>query len=261
MTNETVDTAENASVESTEESQDANFEAQASKMGWKPQEKFKGDPARWVDAKTYVERGEEVLPIVKAQLRKTETELAEVRKAAQEWQEFNRKATEREVSEWRAKFEQAVQDKAAAISKGDGEAAVEAEARQEELKANRPEQPKKDTPQVNPLFAAWKAQNDWFDVDEEKTDIATGIGLRLAKKGVQGEEFFKALDAEMERRTQTPPRAGPQRGGRTSGDAKVAKTYENLKPEFKSACDRMVGTLKIKKEDYVAGCDAEAFRS
>jgi len=155
MDEETVDIPQNASVEHQADAQDAQIEAEALKMGWKPKEKFTGPEGKWVDAKTYVERGEQILPIVQSQLRKTREELAEVRKAAQEWTELQKAAQEREVSEWKAKFEQAVKDKAEAISKGDGEAAVEAEARQEELKANRPETPKKETrAEPDPLFSS-----------------------------------------------------------------------------------------------------------
>jgi hypothetical protein len=230
-------------------------------MGWKPKDKFTGPEGKWVDAKTYVERGEQILPIVQARLKQTERELAEVRKSAQEWQEFNKAAHERAINEWKVKFEQAVKDKAEAINKGDGEAAIEAEARQEELKANRP-QPKQETPQVHPSFVAWQERNDWFGQDKAKTRFANGIGLELAKQGLQGDAFFEALDREMSETYVAPtPRAGPQRGGRPSGGGgKGAKSYENLKPEFKEACDKQVRTLKIKPEEYVAACPDDAFR-
>lgn len=261
---QTVDSAENASVESKEQpdtqASEQNFEAEASKMGWRPKEQFRGDPERWVDAKTFVERGHEVLPIVKSELKKTREELAEVRKAAQEWQEFNKAATERQVEEWKSKYQQAVRDKAEAVNKGDGEAMVEAEARQKELEASRP-QPKKEEAKPHPAFLAWREQNPWFDVDEEKTDIAMGIAFRLRAKNIQGEEFFRKMDEELGKRAAPPTRAGPQRGGRPSGESKGARSYENLKPEFRKACDRMVANLGIKKEQYVAGCTDDMFGS
>lgn len=255
-----VDAVDNAEKVSVESEGDKEVEAQASKIGWRPKEQFRGDPDRWIDAKTFVERGEQVLPIVKAELKKTKQEMAEVRAAAQEFYKLTEEAANRREAEWKEKYGQAVQDKAAAITKGDGEAAIEAEARQKDLEASRPE-PKKEEPKLHPSFVAWKERNDWFGTDEERTDMAHAIGLRLTRKGLQGDEFFKELDAAMETRTQPTPRAGPQRGGRASGDTKGARSYDNLKPAFKDACDRMVGTLGIKKEQYVAGCDDEAFRS
>lgn len=254
---ETVDNAENASVESVE-AKEENVEAEASKMGWRPREQYKGSPEKWVDAKEFLDRGEKVLPIVKNELKKTRAELAEVRAAAQEFYKLTEEAVTRRESEWRSKYEQAVQDKAAAITSGDGEKAIEAEARQKELEANRP-QPKKEEPKLHPSFVAWKERNEWFGADESRTDEATAIGFRLTRKGLQGEAFFEALDEEMAKRT--PARAGPQRGGKPSGESKGVKSYENLKPEYKEACDRMVRSLGIKRDQYLASCDGDAFRS
>ena len=47
-----------------------DVEAQALEMGWKPQDQFKGPAEKWVDAETYVRRGEEVLPLVRNENRK-----------------------------------------------------------------------------------------------------------------------------------------------------------------------------------------------
>jgi len=43
-----------------------DVEKEAMNMGWTPKEKFKGDPAKWIDAETFVERAEHVLPILRA---------------------------------------------------------------------------------------------------------------------------------------------------------------------------------------------------
>ena len=40
------------------------IEQEARTLGWVPKELFRGDEKRWVDAKTFVERGHVVLPIV-----------------------------------------------------------------------------------------------------------------------------------------------------------------------------------------------------
>src|SRR3990167_3752736 len=69
-------------------------ETQARDMGWRPKEEFKGSEDKWVDAKTFIDRGEHVLPIVKAtanRLREdlvaTNTRLGEVTEALQASQE------------------------------------------------------------------------------------------------------------------------------------------------------------------------------
>lgn len=257
---ETLDKTETESLESTK---DQDFEAEASKMGWVPEDKFRGDKSRWVDAKTFVERGHQVLPIVKAQLRKTEEELAQVRQAAKEFQDFTSAAKEREVGEWKAKYEEALRAKSEALTQGDGDKFIEAEEKQRELEASKP-QPKTEPPKVDPAFAAWRADNEWYGVDEARTRRANLIGAVLAADGMKGREFYDAVDAELDRRErdeQGTARTGAQRGGKVAAASKGAHTYENLKPEYKTACDRFVKNLGVKKEDYVAKCGDEAFGS
>lgn len=234
---QTLDTKENESVKHGEE---RNFEAEASKMGWVPQEKFRGDPQRWVDAKTFVARGEEVLPIVKAQLRETRAELDEVKKAAVEWQKLNEAATERQVGEWKAKYEEAIRTKKEAIAEGDGDKFTAAEATQRELEATRP-QPKTEAKQVDPEFKSWLDENPWYATDRTKRLKADLIGADLLQDGLRGRALYDAVATRMqdeERASTGTQRTGAQRGGRTAAATKGGRTYQNLKPEFREQCDR-----------------------
>ena len=51
---------------------DPTLEDRAAQMGWVPVDKFRGDPAHWVDAETFVKKGEEVMPILRANNRRLE---------------------------------------------------------------------------------------------------------------------------------------------------------------------------------------------
>lgn len=53
-------------------------ESRARQMGWVPKEEFRGPPDLWRDADEFVRRGEEVLPIVRANLSKAERKVAEL---------------------------------------------------------------------------------------------------------------------------------------------------------------------------------------
>src|ERR1700722_9310624 len=46
------------------EPKDEDFEAEAREMGWKPFDKFRGNPEKFTSAREYVEKGRHVLPIV-----------------------------------------------------------------------------------------------------------------------------------------------------------------------------------------------------
>ncbi len=268
-----VDNTETTSVQdSQDDSQsdtDAGHEAKAREMGWKPKEQFKGDESKWIDAKSYVERGETVLPIVKAQLRKTQDELEEVKKAALAWTAHTEAAAKREVGEWKAKYDAAIQSKKDAIAQGDGEKVIEAEAAIDDLKASKP-QPQKETPKVHPDFAAWKAENPWYQTDEERTLQANLIGARLAAQGLQGRKLFDAVNeklAEFEKMASGTARAGAQRGGKPSAETKGVKSYENLKPEMRAECDRQFkhfggkGTPEAWRARWISQADDTMFRS
>lgn len=254
-----IDSGENTSVQggqdaSQTETDAKSYEAKAREMGWKPEEQFKGDKSKWIDAKSYVERGETVLPIVQAQLRKTREELEEVRKTAQEWVEFNKADTARREAEWKVQLDAAIQSRKDAIAQGDGDKVVEAEAQIDELKASKP-QSKKEAATVHPDFAAWRAENEWYGTDKKRTLQANMIGADLAAEGLRGRELFDAVNvklAEFDEMAQGKARGGPQRGGRPANETRGAKVYENLKPEFRDACDRAFKHFggKSKPEDF-----------
>lgn len=254
-------TIDNTEIGSVEQQQERDYPAEASKIGWQPEEKFKGDKSKWVDAKTFVERGETVLPIVKHQLRETREELEKVKQAAKEFQAFNEAASKREVDEWKAKYEEAVRTKSEALSNGDGKAFVEAEATQKELEATRP-QPKTEVKE-DPVFAAWRGENEWYGTDRKRTIRANAIGATLAQEGLRGRELYDAVGKELDEMDESVVvnRGNPQRGGKSAGTTKAARSYENLKPEYREKCDHFVKDFGIKKEQYVEKCTEDMFRS
>ena len=56
-----------------------NYEEKALEMGWVPQDKWTGDPDKWTDARSYVERGEQILPILRANNRRLQDDLLTMR--------------------------------------------------------------------------------------------------------------------------------------------------------------------------------------
>lgn len=264
---QTVDTSETTSVQ--DDKVERNYEAEASKMGWQPEEKFKGDKSKWVDAKSFVERGEEVLPIVKAELRKTREELAEFRKTADEFAAFNKAAHEREKREWETKLREATQAKKEAITQGDGDKVIEAEATIDTLKANRPE-PQKEVQKLDPEFKSWLDENEWYGKDKTRTMQANVIGLSLAEGGLRGRALYDAVSeklVEFDQKESGTTRTGPQRGGKVAAATKGQRTYENLKQEAKEQCDRQYkyfggkGTEEAWRKTWTSRADDELFRS
>lgn len=65
-------TEDNQEVQEDSGADSRDYEAEAASMGWTPQDQFKGDPDKFIDAQTFVERGEKFLPIVQSKLSKSE---------------------------------------------------------------------------------------------------------------------------------------------------------------------------------------------
>lgn len=269
---DTVDTVEKTESNDSESSLD--YEAKASELGWVPKEKFRGDPAKHVDAKTYWEKGELVLPIVKQQREEAKKEAAELRKQLAEvkgtmsdFQKFTEEAAERkykaEVAELRAA-------KAAAVEAGDKIAYQRADDALEEIKEAKPQpvktEPKQDVgdPEFVAEFKDWVSKNEWYEKDPDKKIAADQYGIYYTNVlKMSRSEVLKAVSkkmAEMESEASGTERAGPQRGGKGSGPSTKAKTFDNLLPEYKQAFARFERNgMKMTKEAYLSKCDPDAW--
>lgn len=244
--------------------------AEARTMGWVPQEEFRGDKSKWVDADAYVDRARTVMPILRhtnqaltqnvLQLTQRVNQLSEELNAQKSdfttMEEFyNEQLVERVAS---AKKELLKQIKEAKDS-GDSELEVELLDQLTDLKSSakglekgkaddKQESGQPQEPPMHPAMQAWTAKNaDWFGVDPVKTQMAVGIGhlVKARNPALAGKAFYDAVDEEMARQTgqedNTPPRAPSKvagsRGGATSGD-RGGRTYADLPAEAKAVCDK-----------------------
>lgn len=240
-----------------------NFEAEAKAEGWVPQEQFKGDSSKWVDAETFVKRGEEILPIVNAKNRKLTETVEELRKTVDDlklgnsqFREFHEKTVAKERQERDAAIAQLEAVRKKAVTDGDGETFDRAEKRIQELRA----QPVK--AELSPAQRAWLAENPWYQSDKKLRALADAMSDDLAAERpdlVGRKEFLdeltKRVKEEMPHKFENPNRQRsvventPPSG---SGNGK-AKTYESLPADAKAACDRFVRTIPgYTKEKYVA---------
>jgi cytochrome c556 len=272
---------------SEEQKQDTNVDAQvqatekeARLLGWVPKEDFRDGDA-WVDAETFVKRGKEINPILRKNneilLKKLETatqEIAEVKKAAKEFEKFQKEQADRKVKEITNQLEVLKQSRKDAITSGDGEAVVAIEEQMDELKAEKQttleeakapvEEPQAKTQVLDPLVVAWMDKNEWFGVDRTLTVLANEVGAQLNQKNpnLRGEAFFEALDealvAEFPEKFGKKERANPIEGTTKGSNRPVggsAKSYKNLPADAKQACDRFVRQGFMTQEDYVRDYD------
>ena len=256
-------------------------DAQAREMGWRPKEEFKGEEGKWVDAKTYLDRGEHVLPIVKetnkrlrADVQTMHGKVAELEQALRASQETITALDKYHKEDLQQKVKKAREDiKAqlvAAKKSGDVEAEVDLTEQLGTLTAAedtttvttttpaRREAPKDFT--KDPIFVTWKEDNPWFGSDKSRTAIAYQMTTELRAEGDTsvGRAFLdKVTDAVNKevarlggRSSSGKVEAGKGGAGGNSGGNGAGKTYADLPAEAKAACDSFGADLVGANRKY-----------
>ena len=220
-------------------------EQRASQLGWKSQEQFEGPADKWVPAEEFLERADHVMPIMRENNRRLQSELAAERQAREKLEsalndmrdsveamkEYQTAETERQVKKARgellAQLKQAKVEGdvdlevrlTSELSQVDADLRVAEEAKEAEEKAAKGKPDAKaqgaSGVQLPPDFIAWKAQHDWYGKDFRKTSLANGIAAELrsdpANSHLVGKAFFDLLDEHL---TETFDKLyGPQQSG------------------------------------------------
>jgi hypothetical protein len=255
-------------------------EKEARVFGWVPKDEYR-DGEHWVDAETFVKRGKEINPILRKnnetllkKLAQQTQEIAEIRVAAKEFEQFQKDNAKKEVSRLQTELEDLRTKKKEAITQGNGEVVV---ALDEAIDANKEQQQAAKIVEtkapvapvvpvtLDPIITGWMEKNDWFTKDDKMTRVADAVGQRINAEWptLKGQKFFDKLDEELDdilpskyKKTQ---RTSPVEGN-TQGSNRAIRSdkhsYENLPAESKAACDRFLKTGMIKsKEDYLKEYD------
>ena len=255
-------------------------EQAAREMGWRPKEEFRGDSAKWVDAETYVSRGENFIPIlradreklrgenaeIKAALTETQTLLQASQEAIEELKKYHTEDTARQVEKARKDL---VKQLKQARDDGDVDAEVEiqdelAKIRTAQAAPPAPAPAPKPTPAAaapaDPDFVAWSTTNAWFGTSPRLRGLTLGIAeeIRAKQPNLKGKAFYDQIDEEMAQYLDPPARGtdkvaggrAPSGGGGNGGGRQ--KTYADLPADAKAACDsynaKLVGPGRVHKD-------------
>lgn len=251
----------------------SEIEEKASKMGWVPQEEWKGDPDKWRPAEEFVERGENIVPIMRERIDKLEKELEVISKLNKsELKKVRESAYDQAKKEYEKELQSLNKEKFAAIQEADVEKYQQIEGKISNLK--KPEEPKEEEPQVNPVFEEWRSKNAWYapdlnnvgDADETLTLFANAVAAKIQaeKPGLSPEQFFgeveKRVKAEFPHKFENPKRKEP--GMAESGHQstpKGKKTFADLPDEAKKAYARTAERLKRQGREYTKEQYAKAY--
>jgi hypothetical protein len=259
-----------------------DYEAKAVELGWTPLDKFRGDPEKFVDAKTFYEKAEHVLPIVKKQRDESRAEAAQskqaivelkkevetIRSDAKEAISFMRAGIERE---YQTKIDALKEAKAVAVSEGDGAAVNRIDDQIDELKDKKKEEKAKvsetvtaETPQLHPGFLKWVDDNKWYATDPKLKKKADALGQSYAEDdGLTGPDLWEAVKADIvklfpDKFEDVTERIGAVRGGKTSASNSNARTFANLPADAQAACNKFIKQGLVKNEaQYLQNYDWE----
>lgn len=248
------------------------IEARAREMGWQPKDQFKGPEERWVDAETFIQRGEEIMPILQANNRKLSNELQGLRQLSAQQAEALRQANESieelktfnaEIAASRAKTRRTELMAEIRKAREDENVELEDELTQELATLRAPPPVRKatgtapagtaagDPAALNPEWKEWVEENTWFGRDQMRTDLATVIGRRLRSDpqyaGVTGKAFLQEVAKQVEatlgsggvqRNGQAKVEGGARGSSAGGGGSPAGKSYADLPADAKEACER-----------------------
>lgn len=216
---------------------------EASRKGWVTQDKFTGDPADWVDAATFLDRGEKIASNLRKRLDNTEAQLARFKKTADQFQKFHEESMARKDAELGEAIQQLRLQRSEAIRNGDDDDALQLEDRIDVLKDERKAAkaaavaPAEEAPQVSPEIQAWVEDgNSWFTSDLRLQQYAVSLSNELIAKGetLRGRPFLDKITSIMKEdfpaKFGNPlrGRAGSVEGGAAAGSSVGGKSAKDL---------------------------------
>ena len=182
--------------------QSGSNESTAKEMGWVPQDQYRGDPNKWVDAETFVSRGNKSGPILKErnehlikEIQELKNQFAEHKKTTEQFKQFQAELQERKAAEYKSQIADLRAQKSEAIRNGDGDAVNDIDDRIDEIK-DRTKETEKPQPQQQYAphadFDSWVSENSWFATDNKLKVYATEVGKELRESGdrSEGRVFF-----------------------------------------------------------------------
>jgi hypothetical protein len=231
---------------------------QASAMGWAPEDQWRGDPSRWVDAQTFLDRGKNRIPILNERIKHQAEQLNEMQATLAQFAEHygtvQKNAYERAIRDLKAMQQEAVAD-------GDTAKFSQVDQQIEHLRQNPPSAPniRPPDPSQDPVFQEWLSDNPWYSTDKELGTYAESVGnfIRQRNPSLVGGDFLSEVSKEV--RERFPDKFGGKarpvptvEGARASTPKpKTGKSYSDLPAEAKQACDRFVKQKLLTREQYI----------
>lgn len=243
--------------------EERNYEEEARKQGWRPKEEFSGPEGKWTDAQTFVEKGEQILPILKARADRQDVEIQSLKRANKEFGDYTQQMLQKERTKSVGLLQDLEVARAKAVTEGDGQEFTRLDREMTQVRHSMEAAPQQQT--IDPNGQAWLAENSWYETNPKLRRYADGLADELIAQGFNGQAYYKELTSRVQEdfaeEFRNPNQGGANSvedvGTRTTPSDSTKPSYDNLPDDAKAACDRFVANGLTSQEDYVKNYEWE----
>lgn len=268
----------------------AREEDLASQKGWVPKDKYRGDPEKWVDAKTFNQRGERFVKNLEREVAALRQKVSEFEGTKKQLQKVFSETIKAKDNELQSALATLRSQKLEAQRDGDDDLTIQLEDRIEAVREQRAGL-KKELEQAesaatgseqgdesaeprgpnaaDPMLREWiEDGNEWFENDPKLRSYALALGEDLIKGGFKqkGRPFLEKITEEMKvqfpttfrkmeeaRNKGNGQRNNPTDGGGSSSAGKRSggKTERDLPPEDFAIMEELISEGSITKEAFL----------
>ena len=251
------------SVEALSDEVDEEIIARARANGWRDKDEYNKEPENWVDAKTFLDKADNSMPILRERIRSQEREIIETREAMMQMKELmasmSKKTevlyetnTKKSRAELEAKLKEAEDEYDFDTYKAITAELAEFDKISTSHKNN--EQPKQ--PEASPYLKGWVTapENSWFRNNTEMREfaIAYDTSIRKNNPAISDKEALEKVEAVVKKafphefRT-SPPAYNTVEGG--EGAPKSNNRYTQLPENERRIMDAFIKKLWGNKRD------------
>lgn len=208
---------------------------EAGRKGWVPKDQYKKDPATWVDADTFLQRGDRFVANLQRDVQRLTQQLADFEGTKAAFVKFSEDTLARKDVELKEAIANLRTQRVQAIREGEDDLAIQIEDRIDLLRDQQKTvkaidvvapPPVKNNDADDPVLQEWISEdNAWFNENVAMRDFAIKIGEALIanKEPLRGRRFLDKIRSIME--TEFPRRfQKKETNARPSGESSTAQS-------------------------------------
>lgn len=233
-------------------------EQEASAQGWAPKDQWRGDPEKWIDAETFLDKGKKIQAIQKERNDHLTKEVKELRGLIVEQRDMAKKAR---LQGYKQALEEIEQRQLQAVQDVDENEFKKAKADEKRILGQIEEehkQPEVKEPDTDPEYESWLEDNPWFMEDVDLQDFARATSIRIQNQtGLGGRKLYdevtKKVKSAWPQKFGNPRRNDPpsvENGGKSSTKKKSGRTFDDMPPSAKDSFGKLQKQFKAQGIEY-----------